>query len=91
MSNPELTAHVRALRRSAGVALRPEVRTLVLSGPDRVRFLNGMVTTDVAAIQPGKGAFGIKTNNRGRVEGCLRIRAAPPAVVSPEMLALTTL
>lgn len=66
---------VSAFREGAAVLERPEVRTLAVTGPDRVRFLNGMVTNDVSALKDGEGMMAVKTSNRGRVEGVLRVRA----------------
>ena len=78
MSDPTepIDVQVEAIRTGAAIAARPEVRTLRLSGPDRTRFLNGMVTNDVAALSIGQGVMAAKTNNRGRIEGFLRARAA---------------
>jgi folate-binding protein YgfZ len=69
-----------ALHSGAGVLARPELHTLRLDGPDRVRFLNGMVTNDVTRLVPGAGQRSVKTNNRGRVEGLLRVRAEADAL-----------
>lgn len=69
-----------ALCSGAGVLARPELHTLRLDGPDRVRFLNGMVTNDVKRLVPGTGQRSVKTNNRGRVEGLLRVRADAEAL-----------
>jgi folate-binding protein YgfZ len=66
---------VRALRASAAVIQRPDVRTLELTGPDRVRFLEGMVSNNVSRIRTGEGAIALKTTNKGRIEGVLRVRA----------------
>lgn len=66
---------VKAIWDAAAVLARPDVATLELTGPDRVRFLNGMVSNDVARLTPGKGLFALKTSSRGRVEGVLRVRA----------------
>jgi folate-binding protein YgfZ len=70
-----IEAEVRAIRQSAAVARRPDVRTLELTGPDRGRFLNSMLTRDVSRLSPSQGAMAIKTNNRGRIEAVLRVRA----------------
>lgn len=67
---------VLALRDGAAVLERPDVRTLRLVGPDRVRFLNGMISNDVETLVPGAGMIAVKTSNRGRVEGVLRVRAS---------------
>lgn len=66
---------MNAFFKSAAVLKRPEVKTLRLSGPDRARFLNSMVTNDVTKLQEGEGCLAIKTNNKGRIEGFLRVRA----------------
>jgi folate-binding protein YgfZ len=63
-----------AIRRSAAIVARPEVRTLLLDGPDAERFLNGMVSNDVARLAPGSGMAAVKTTNKGRIEGLLRVR-----------------
>lgn len=67
---------VRALREGAGVWARPELFTLQLTGPDRVRFLNGMVSNDVEKLRPGQFCWAVKTTAKGRVEGLVRVRAA---------------
>ena len=77
----DLAAQIGATRTGAGVAARPEVRTLRLSGPDRLRFLNGMVTNDVSKLSPGEGLIAVKTNNRGRIEGLMRVRCAEDALL----------
>ncbi|MEL7372274.1 MAG: glycine cleavage T C-terminal barrel domain-containing protein [Myxococcota bacterium] len=73
-------SQVTALRTTAGWLARPEVYTLVLTGEDRVRFLNGMVTTDVAKLAPGQGQLSIKATPKGRVEGMLRVRCLSSAL-----------
>jgi folate-binding protein YgfZ len=59
----------------AGVIARPDLRTLRVGGPDRVRFLNGMVTADVAALAAGQGTSAVKVTAKGRVEALVRVRA----------------
>jgi folate-binding protein YgfZ len=68
---------VTSLRMSAAFAPRPDRRVLALTGPDRVRFLNGQVTNDVAALQPGQGCLAVKTSAKGRTEAYVRVRAEP--------------
>lgn len=40
---------------------------LALTGADRQRFLNGLVTCDVKALVPGQGCYGFFTDGKGRV------------------------
>lgn len=75
-----IDAEVKALRMGAAVLARPDVKTLRLVGPDRVRFLNGMVSNDVAALAPGQGVRAVKTSSKGRVEALVRVRATSDAL-----------
>ena len=48
-----------------------------LLGNDRHRFLNGMVTADVAALEPGHACYGLFTNVKGRILADATILAHP--------------
>jgi folate-binding protein YgfZ len=66
---------VLSARRLAGARLAPEVRTLEVTGPDRERYLNGMLSSDLTVLEPGMGQLAIKPSAQGRVEGVVRVRA----------------
>ena len=72
---------VEIIRKGAGVILRPDVRTFELTGTDRVRYLNGMVSSDVTKLSPGKGQLAVKASNKGRIEGMLRVRMREDAIL----------
>jgi glycine cleavage system T protein len=40
---------------------------LQITGPDRVSFLQGMVTQDIKGIQEGSGAYALMTNPKGHI------------------------
>ncbi len=42
---------------------------IAVTGEDRVRWLNGMVTNSVQALQPGEGAYSFLLNAQGRIQG----------------------
>lgn len=65
----------RAFREGAAVLPRPELRTLRLVGPDRERYLNGQISSDLSLLRPGQGQRAVKPSAKGRVEGLLRVRA----------------
>jgi tRNA-modifying protein YgfZ len=44
---------------------------LILSGPDRVRFLHGMVTNDIQALQPGQGCHAAMLTTKGKMQADL--------------------
>jgi folate-binding protein YgfZ len=59
-----------ALDRAAKAALvipAPERATLVVSGKDRVTWLNGLVTCDLAKLAPGGATYGLFVQPKGRV------------------------
>ncbi len=56
-----------ALRRSCGIADRSWVPDLEMTGEDRVRFLNGLMTCDVREPSPGEGCYGFLTDAKGKV------------------------
>ena len=46
-----------------------------LTGPDRVRYLNGQVTNDVAALNEGEACLAAVCTAKGRMEGAIHIAA----------------
>jgi folate-binding protein YgfZ len=57
-------------------------RTLVYaSGADRVTFLQGMLTNDVAHLAPGLGCAALLLTIQGRVTADLRVAATPDALL----------
>lgn len=62
------------LLQTGGFVERPDRALLEVRGPDRVRFLNGMLSRDIPKIPTGGGAIAIKANQKGRVEGVVRVR-----------------
>jgi folate-binding protein YgfZ len=51
-----------------------------LSGPDRVRYLNGQVTADVAALPEGEARLAAICTAKGRMEGAVYIAAQGDAL-----------
>ena len=68
---------------------------IAVTGGDRVRWLNGMVTNSVQALTPGDGAYTFLLSAQGRIQGDATVWAEPnrlllqtaPAQVEP-MIAL---
>ena len=76
----DLAAVSEALRLGWLLVERSELGFLELSGEDRVRFVNGMVTSDVPALAPGEGAYGFFTNVQGRILSDGVIQALPDSL-----------
>jgi folate-binding protein YgfZ len=54
---------------------------LVLTGADRVRFLHGMVTNDIEALQPGQGCHAAMLTTKGKMLADLVVYAEPDALL----------
>jgi len=65
----------KAFRTTAGVFSDEQRYTVRVVGPDRGRFLNGMLSNDVTGLKPGQGCWAVKATHKGRIEGLLRVRA----------------
>lgn len=66
---------VRAVRRGAGL-FALEGRALVeVTGGDRVRWLQGQVSNDVAALAPGQGCYATVLTVKGRIIADLNVLA----------------
>lgn len=54
-----------------GTAVAPAAQTgwIKITGPDSVRWLNGMVTNSVQALESGHGAYTFLLNAQGRIQG----------------------
>ncbi len=64
-----LDAEVAATRTAAGVIDHSDRTKLRISGPDRVSFLNGLVTRDLATLEPGRCTYALALNPKGKVVG----------------------
>jgi folate-binding protein YgfZ len=62
-------AQLQALLHTAGVAPLDHLGWLRITGEDRVRWLNGMVTNSIQDLKPGEGNFNFILNAQGRIQG----------------------
>jgi folate-binding protein YgfZ len=72
---PELDAQYRQLREGAGLLDRAERASLEVSGPDALEYLQGQVTNDVLALEPGTGCYAALLNPKGRILADMRVLA----------------
>ena len=70
-----------AARTGAVVVDRSAEGRLRLTGADRVSWLQGLVTNDVAALQAGQGCYAAYLTPQGRMISDLRILANPEALL----------
>jgi folate-binding protein YgfZ len=82
----------RLLTEDVGLVDRSERGKLALTGSDAKTFLNGQVTNDVEALEPGAGVYAALLTNKGKMLGDLRvIDTAAELWIDTERVALQTL
>ena len=77
---PAPLAHAEVVHALFAGAISIPLRTtgwIRISGEDRVRWLNGMVTNSVVALAPGDGNYNLLLNAQGRIQGTAWIFAEP--------------
>jgi tRNA-modifying protein YgfZ len=73
----------RAVRRAAGLFRLPARGLLEVRGGDRLRFLNGQLSNEVAGLEPGgprSGCYALVLTPQGRIVADLHVMARPDAV-----------
>lgn len=69
----QLSEAERAVRAGAGLVDRSARGKLALSGGETKRFLQGQITNDVVALQPGQGLYAAFLTAKGKMLGDLRV------------------
>jgi folate-binding protein YgfZ len=70
-----------ALLKATGVSLLNQTGWLRVTGGDRVRWLNGMVTNSIQQLKPNEGNYNFLLNAQGRIQGDATIFAQPDALL----------
>lgn len=65
--------HYRALHESAGYFRRADRGRLRLTGADRLAYLHGLLTNDIASLSPGRGCYAALLTPQGRMMADLRV------------------
>ncbi len=66
---PHTSTPLAELLTRAAYAPLDNVGWIRVTGEDRVRWLNGMVTNNIAALKPGEGCYCFFLNAQGRIQG----------------------
>ena len=69
----ELDAQYRQLREECGLLDRSERGQLEVRGPDAAEYLQGQLTSDVEALEPGEGQYSALLDRKGHMQADLRI------------------
>ena len=70
---PAPAVQLRALRTQAGLYVESPRSLFACTGPDRLRWLNGLVSNHVGALAEHRGCYAFVLNAQGRIQGDLNI------------------
>jgi folate-binding protein YgfZ len=68
----ELDGQYRALREEAGY-LRRARAALIIRGPDGAEYLQGQLTNDIEAVEPGQGCYAALLDRKGHLQSDMRV------------------
>jgi folate-binding protein YgfZ len=69
----ELDAQYRQLREECGLLDRSARGKLLVSGPEAAAYLQGQLTNDVEALEPGDGCYAALLDRKGHMQGDMRV------------------
>jgi folate-binding protein YgfZ len=70
-------SEIEAVLTAAAIAPLSDIGWLRITGSDRVRWLNGMVTNSIQDLTPGQGNYNFLLSAQGRIQGDANIFAQP--------------
>jgi len=74
-------AQLAALLQGAGISRLDQTGWIRVTGEDRVRWLNGMVTNTIQQLNDGEGNYNFLLSVQGRIQGDATIFAEPDALL----------
>jgi folate-binding protein YgfZ len=69
----ELDAQYRQLRAECGLLDRSGRGKLLVTGPDAAEYLQGQLTNDVEALEPGDGQYAVLLDRKGHMQADMRV------------------
>ena len=69
----EIDAQYRALREEAGLLDRSDRARIVVRGAEAAEFLQGQLTNDVEALEPGSGCYAALLDRKGKIRADMRV------------------
>ena len=89
----ELDAQYRQLREECGLLDRSARGKLLFSGPDAAEYLQGQLTNEIEALEPGEGCYAALLDRKGHMQADMRVLRRRPEEVwldtEPEGMAAT--
>jgi tRNA-modifying protein YgfZ len=75
MTDPDVLA-----RRAPVLVSGAERDTLIVTGPDRLSWLEGLITCDLKKLAPGVGTWGLVLNRQGKIQSVVWVVASEDAL-----------
>lgn len=75
-----MSAAYQAARERAAFLALPERALLVASGPDRQKFLNSLLSNEIAKLAPGQGCLAALMDVKGHLAALMRVLVAADSV-----------
>jgi folate-binding protein YgfZ len=69
----ELDAQYRQLREECGLVEETDRGFLVVKGPEAAEYLQGQLTNDIEAVEPGDGAYAALLDRKGHMQADMRV------------------
>ena len=69
----ELDGQYRAMKEGAGVLERSSRAMFLVRGPDAAEFLQGQLTNDIEALEPGTGCYAALLDRKGHMQADMRV------------------
>lgn len=69
----EIDGQYRATREGAGWLERPGITRITVSGAEAAEFLQGQITNDVEAFEPGAGCYAALLDRKGKIRADMRV------------------
>jgi tRNA-modifying protein YgfZ len=75
----ELDAQYRQLHEECGMLDRSNRGKLLFTGPDAAEYLQGQLTNDIEALEPGEGCYATLLDRKGHMQADMRVLRASTA------------
>ena len=75
----EIDGQYRAMKEGAGVLDRSTRGKLVVRGADAAEYLQGQLTNDIEALEPGSGCYAALLDRKGHLQADMRVLRLPEA------------
>jgi tRNA-modifying protein YgfZ len=69
----EIDAQYRQLREECGLVDHPDRGLLIVSGPEAAEYLQGQLTNDTEAIEPGRWVYAALLDRKGHMQADMRV------------------